>query len=422
MMKFNTEKKEIQKSFEWAVQRALAFAVESEEGGPCYEASLPGRNAYCMRDMSHQAAGGHYLGLDRHNRNMIYRFAENISPSRDWCSFWEITFDGIPWYGDYTDDTNFWYNLPANFDIMRTCAELYELTGDEFYLTDPTVVRFHDISVNEYIKTWDRDGDGIVDRVDTDWIRGICSYDEGGTTGYKYALDTYSLQWTAFKVASKVYKMLGETEKAEKANARADEIKKTFLEMWWDENEKALAPVILRDGTHSGNFTMTKACFCVRDGLFTEEPYLSCHVDAIERKYPALNLEEYTYVSEIFYMTGRKKKALETLLMITDESCWRRDYPEVSYTAVADYVRGYMGIRPTFTDKTVRTEFGGIDGETASIEEVPVWSGTVSVTHTGDTATEITNNTGFDFTWKATVGGKEHTLTVRNGETKKVTA
>ncbi len=419
-MKFYSDKKEIRESFEWAVKRALAFAVENEKGGPCYEAALPERYAYCMRDMSHQAAGGHYLGLDRHNRNMIYRFAENISVTRDWCTFWEITFDGIPWWEDYTDDENFWYNLPANFDVMRACAELYELTGDEFYLTDPTVARFHDLSVTEYIKKWDRDGDGIVDRVDSDGYRGICSYDEGGICGYKYALDTYSLEWTAFIVAAKVYAMQGETEKAKAAKARADEIKKTFREMWWNESEKALAPTIRRDGTMGGKFTVTKAGFCVRDGLLDEEPYLSLHMDAIERYYPSLNLEEFTYVSEIFYMTGRKKSALDNLLAITDESCERRDYPEVSYTAVADYVRGYMGIRPTFTDKTVRTEFGGVEGENASIEDVPVWSGTVSVSHKGDDATEITNNTGFDFTWVATVGGKTETLTVKNGETKTV--
>src|ERR1700722_17248417 len=44
-------------AFDWAKQQAMAYAFDGDPVGPWYEASLPGRRAFCMRDVSHQAAG-----------------------------------------------------------------------------------------------------------------------------------------------------------------------------------------------------------------------------------------------------------------------------------------------------------------------------------------------------------------------------
>ena len=77
-------------AFSWAAGQASAYAFEGDEVGPWFEAALPGREAFCMRDVSHQAMGGHALGLQAHIRNMLGRFAENVTDARDWCSLWEI--------------------------------------------------------------------------------------------------------------------------------------------------------------------------------------------------------------------------------------------------------------------------------------------------------------------------------------------
>jgi hypothetical protein len=69
--------------FNWAKQQALAYAFDGDPVGPWYEAALPGREAFCMRDASHQGVGAHALGLARRNLNMLKRFAENISESRE---------------------------------------------------------------------------------------------------------------------------------------------------------------------------------------------------------------------------------------------------------------------------------------------------------------------------------------------------
>lgn len=42
---------------EWAKEQALAYAFEDDPVGLWYEAALPGREAFCMRDVSHQSMG-----------------------------------------------------------------------------------------------------------------------------------------------------------------------------------------------------------------------------------------------------------------------------------------------------------------------------------------------------------------------------
>jgi len=112
-------------AFNWAKKQALAFAFDGDPVGPWYEAALPGREAFCMRDVAHQAMGAHALGLTRHTRNMLHRFAENISESRDWCSYWEIDRYNRPAPVDYKNDAQFWYCLPANYNILNTYYKMY---------------------------------------------------------------------------------------------------------------------------------------------------------------------------------------------------------------------------------------------------------------------------------------------------------
>ena len=55
---------------------------------------------------------------------------ENISRSKDWCSYWEITYSNRPAPIDFKSDQEFWYNLPANFDVLDACYRMFLWTGD----------------------------------------------------------------------------------------------------------------------------------------------------------------------------------------------------------------------------------------------------------------------------------------------------
>ena len=60
--------------------------------------------------------------------------------------------------------SDFWYNLPANFDIVQSGLRLYQWTGNKDYLTNPDLNAFYELSMNEYIDHWDLGDDKILGR------------------------------------------------------------------------------------------------------------------------------------------------------------------------------------------------------------------------------------------------------------------
>jgi hypothetical protein len=94
-LEFHSSNNSLNESFRWAKQQALGYVRPGPDSiGPWYEAALPGRNAFCLRDVSHQALGAAALGLFEANRNMLDRFAESAAASRNWAAYWEIDGKG----------------------------------------------------------------------------------------------------------------------------------------------------------------------------------------------------------------------------------------------------------------------------------------------------------------------------------------
>lgn len=84
--------KELELAFEWATETAMNDVGNGDPVGPWYEAALPNRESFCMRDVSHMSNGAYYLGL----KGMLGKFAKNIASSRDWCSCWEMDKNNNP--------------------------------------------------------------------------------------------------------------------------------------------------------------------------------------------------------------------------------------------------------------------------------------------------------------------------------------
>ena len=71
-LSLKTSDAQLQRSFDWAKQQALAYVGSGHDAvKDWYEAALPGRHAFCMRDVSHQAAGAAALGLQAQNKSML---------------------------------------------------------------------------------------------------------------------------------------------------------------------------------------------------------------------------------------------------------------------------------------------------------------------------------------------------------------
>ena len=82
-VEFESSDIKLAEGFRWAKAQALAYVRDSPVIGPWYEAALPGRNAFCMRDVSHMSTGAQFLGLGPNARNMLHQFAQHISASKN---------------------------------------------------------------------------------------------------------------------------------------------------------------------------------------------------------------------------------------------------------------------------------------------------------------------------------------------------
>ena len=138
--------------------------------------------------------GAQFLGLGARTRNMLQQFAKHISASKKWCTWWEITGDGKPAPVDYKDDQNFWYCLPANFDVMDACFRQWGWSGNNAYLDD-VFLSFYRHSVTDYVQAWDRNHDGLLEHLPAYGHRGIATYDEDLTGNVLVGADLIAAQY-----------------------------------------------------------------------------------------------------------------------------------------------------------------------------------------------------------------------------------
>lgn len=87
-LRLTSSDKQLETAFQWAVGMAHQYrGAATDPVGPWYEAALPSREAFCIRDVSHQCIAAAMLGFTAENRNMIGKFLQHISASKDWCSY-----------------------------------------------------------------------------------------------------------------------------------------------------------------------------------------------------------------------------------------------------------------------------------------------------------------------------------------------
>ena len=246
---FSSSDIKLVETFKHSKKMALSYAHNGNDPvGYWYEAALPGRNAFCMRDASHQSIAAEMLGLSKHNFNMMKKFAKNFSESKDCCMFWEIDKDNNPCSADYLDDTNFWYNLNANSDVIFAYQRLYEWTGNEHYLKDETFAKFFQLSVNEYMERWRLEPENILLRTQEmnikqtskgRWrgIRGLPSYVEN-YPGLTNSSDLVASLCGGFEAYSKMLTTLIQKAESEKFHFQTEKYHRHLEEDWRNNENK----------------------------------------------------------------------------------------------------------------------------------------------------------------------------------------
>ncbi|HEV2709574.1 MAG TPA: hypothetical protein VGU67_05145 [Edaphobacter sp.] len=414
-------------SFRWARQMAMSYVFDGDPVGPWYEAALPGRHAFCMRDTSHQADGAQALGLARYNHNMLRRFAENISASRDWCSYWEIDRLNRPAPVDYKNDAEFWYNLPANFDVLDTCYRMYLWTGDKSYVEDPVFLNFYDRTMTDYVARWDLSPDRIMKRTSNietpPFFRGDPTYEESSRDNL-VGIDLLATQYAAYRSYAAIQSIRGKRRAAQHSLQTAAQVKSLINTVWWNSAQgyfyaflnkqyqftgRAGADLLYRDAAEAGPKTAS-ALQTLLTTMKTE---------------PANAVEAKSHYAEILYRYGDADAAYAQIIDLTRAGRERREYPEVSYSVIGAIATGSMGIRvePSLPlaevaagkhFETVVTTLPQLTTTIswAELRNLPVQGNVISVRHAGNGCTTLTNAGPKSLVWKASFAGSFPTLLI----------
>lgn len=420
-LEFFSSDKQLNSSFNWAKNKALSYVGDSNDAvGPWYEAALPEREAFCMRDASHQSIGAEILGLSNQNLNMFRKFVSNISESKDWCTYWEINRYDKPAPVDYRNDKEFWYNLNANFDVIVAAWRIYSWTGDRTLIEEKDFQEFYEKTMNEYMERWQLQSEKIMERPQYmnspepfnkndrfHSCRGLASYVEN-FPGICVSADLLASIYQGLVSYSLLLEEMGKNEEAQQYLKNADSYRKLLEQQWWNEAGKTYQTFYTTQKEfHKGEGETFLLWFDI-----AQQPKRIRHTisSLLKGKW---NVENRSYFPTLLYRYGYNKQAYQEIIELCDASTKRRDYPEVSYGVIEGIVSGTMGIEPFARNNAVETCSRLLpDKKWAEIKNVPVLGTTISVRHTGTGKTVFTNHGKEKIIWIATFTGKHEKIVV----------
>jgi hypothetical protein len=432
-------------AFNWAKKQALAYAFEGDPVGPWYEAALPGREAFCMRDVSHQSMGAQALGLAKYTHNMLRRFAENVTDARDWASLWEINRLNLPPATDYKNDNEFWYDLPANFDVLDSCYRMYLWTGDMTYVNDPIFVNFYERTVNDYVQRWDLGPDKVMTRkhpmnvrskmasLEDKFVffRGLPGYPEN-RQGYAVGVDLLATQYSAYRGYAFLQAIRGNPAAAEALLKKAEAVQTLVNTTWWDSSHHHFYSLLDKNHQLQGQAGSALLYRDVVDDEAKANAALEDFIATIKSR-PA-GVEGQSHHAEIFYRYGQPELAYQQMTELAAEDHPRREYPEVSYSVIGAIATGTMGInvappspieslsQGNYVEIVVKT-LSGLTSATAWAElcNLPVRRNEICVRHNERGETIFTNQRGPSLIWQAEFAGTFETLVVHGRPLKATT-
>ncbi len=353
------------------------------------------------------------LGLADINKNLLTKFVSAIAESRDWCGYWEIDKWNRPAPVDYESDRDFWYNLPANFDIIDACLRAYRWTGDTAYLKDPVFINYYEKSLNEYVKRWDPDGDGLMEgTTNSPTRRGLSSYNEEKFG--KVGADLLAGQYIGYRDYSEMLKLRGLSDAAADYARRAEKMRNYLNAVWWEPKEGLYHHYLNPDGSWLDDKQMMS--FLLRWDVVPAER-ASPVLDHLLSVYQQSGVEMNTYYPLEFYRYGRREQAYALLARLMSPDLKRREYPEVSYAVLETLALGLMGIQPDAATRTVTiTPRLTSSIHWAEMKDIPLFDGTINVRHEGNRTTMLINHTKQDMIWRARgANGETYSLVVRPG-------
>lgn len=415
-VEFHSSSPALNAAFAWAKKQALAYVRPGTDSiGPWYEAALPGRNAFCMRDVSHQTAGAAVLGLFDANHNMLDRFAQSVAPSRNWAGYWEIDGTGQPSTADYRSDDDFWFNLPANFDVLDAVVRMWRWTKDDRYRNDPRLRRFFRETLSDYTRQWQLQPSTILTRprivnrriergafVDA---RGIPSYTEG-SKDFIVGADLLAAEYRAIRSYQEIARNESDLQLADRLQKAASSIQRILETIAWSREENHFHGLIRKDLTAYGSADTMVLYY----GAVMDEDHLRGALDYVSNRsyWKTTNIEDESYLPNVLFRYGRSDTAYRVLLDLSDPAKPRRGYPEVSFAVVAGLISGAMGIAPAQIGAAYDVHSRAQpmnDGDAQSVTSLSIRRNVLDLTQEGDSVQRLTNHDGPKIRWRAEFRG-----------------
>ena len=412
-VRFGSSDTAMVQAFDWAKTEALHYKGKPEDPvGPWYESALPPRDAFCMRDVSHQSVGGAILGLDAANKNMLTLFARNISETKNWCSYWEMNKMGVPAPEDYRSDKEFWYNLDANFDLLSATWRLAAWTGDSSYTEDAVFRNFQEKTVGAYIDSWVLEADSLLTRPEHpnapvpfkesdafDRCRGLPSYSEG-IPNIRVGIDLVAALYRGLMTYADILRHRGQTAEADKYAQKAERYRTHLETDWWDDSLGRYHTWY----SNTGQFGFGEGeTFLLWFDALHDTARARRTIDHLASV--KWNIENTSYLSYLFYREGYWDTACNTILYLADPRTERREYPEVSFGVVQGVVMGLMGVEVLPGTRTVTSLYRSHAGGEAWVRDLPVLGTLLSVRHKGHRSSTVSNTGTRDIVWRACFAG-----------------
>lgn len=413
---FTSSNASLELSFRWAKQQALAYVRPASGAmGPWYEAALPGRNAFCMRDVSHQTEGAAALGLYAANRNMLDLFARSIAKSRDWAAFWEIDGEGYPSSADYVSDTDFFFDLPANFDVLDAATRMWRWTGDDGYRNDPQFQRFFRITMSDYMRAWQLQPDAILTRPPISnprqtqghfvHYRGFPGYIED-SKGFIFGADLLASEYRAILSFQEIAPTTADRKLAQQMQPAANAILDLLERVAWSDSQQHYLGTIHKDLSGSGSGDALVLYF----GAAKDPAHLRGALDYLSspKYWKHINIETESYLPLTLFRYGRTSAAYQILGDLSSPQKKRREYPEVSYAVIAALVSGVMGVEPSHSIDPfdVRTLSSLPATDRATLSGLVIRGNHLEITHIGQSQTSLKNDSGPPLRWRAALPGR----------------
>ncbi|MEU8761527.1 hypothetical protein [Streptomyces sp. NPDC048659] len=442
---------EIVAMFDWARNKANSWvhlpgtqgpldADERQTGGtgdgvygPSYWAGYANRSGYYSRDMAHQLAGAGILGLHGENKSMLRAFAATATPEHAYYPVWALNFDNrSPLSIDYRGPELFVREVPAPFELVQKAEEAYRWTGDRGYLDDPALWDFYRHTTEEFVTLHDGRKDNgpvrVAEGTGRGIFQGVASYNEQSDEPLAEAGDAIGSQYQAYRAMASLARAKGDRATAARFDDRARALRSYFNTTWSGGGSGAdMVRGYTTDGRALTGWGKENSWFMPMKGIIDPGARREAYLDYIDAQAEGEgrpdNIEALTYLPDTFLTDNRADTAWKWMRRIyaakdaqhvNTRQGTNGDYPEVSFTLVAQTVQGLMGVTPDAPTRTLTTQPrlpSGMDW--LAVSDLRVGDSAFALRHDGDRRSTLTHTTGTrPYTWVARFPGARATVLV----------